>query len=198
MNILKKLKNSFYRALFISFILSIIIVTSRREHVVIGHNLQLALPTIGLGCALINGSAQDYFLRFLIMNMGIQGSKYGLGDASINLRPNGKSFGFPSGHTAASIYGASYIARECVQKNPVVQVFVIAAASYVGFSRVEGNKHTLTQVIFGFLFGLFAENSFRNRRYKKRIFKNRFLKNKERYFQSLNIKGLFNRKKKLE
>ena len=195
MTLLKKLKNSFYRALIISFILIIIIVASRREHVVIGHNLQLALPTIGLACSLINGSALDYFVRFLIMNIGVQGSKYGLGNAPLNLRPNGKSYGFPSGHTAASIYCASYIARECVQKNPVVQVFVLASAAYVGFSRIEGGKHTITQVIFGFLFGLFAEIGFRNWRHKKRVFKNRRFKNKERYFRLLKISGLLNRKK---
>lgn len=195
MIILKKLKNSFYRALIISFILTIIIAASRKEHVVIGHNIQLALPVIGLGCSIINGSALDYSIRYLILNIGIQGSKYGLGETALNLRPNGKYFGFPSGHTAASIYGASYIARECVQKSPVVQLFVLASAGYVGFSHIEGEKHTLTQVIFGFLFGLFVEVGFRNPRNKKRVLKNKTFKNREQYLKFLNIRGLFNLKK---
>ncbi len=195
MIILKKLKNSFYRALIIPFILIIIIAASRKEHVDVGHNLQLALPVIGLGCSIINGSALDYSIRYLILNIGIQASKYGLGETALNLRPNAKYFGFPSGHAAASIYGASYIARNCVQKNPVMQVFVFASAGYVGFSRIEDEEHTLTQVIFGFLFGLFVEISFRKPRHKKRIFKNKTFNNKERYLQFFNIRGLFNLKK---
>lgn len=58
-----------------------------------------------------------------------------------------------------------------------------------------GDLVVLTQVIFGFLFGLFVEVGFRNPRHKKRIFKNKTFKNKERYLRFLNIRDFFNLKK---
>lgn len=152
------------RTLIVVLTITSIITLNQRNTVVLGHNLQLALPIIGFSCSLINGSAFDYFIRFVILEAGIHIPKNTLGDTPINVRPNGKLQGFPSGHTAAAFFSASYIARECVQKNPLIQLYILTNAAYVGYSRVEGDKHTFTQVFFGFLLGLFVDIAYRRKK----------------------------------
>jgi membrane-associated phospholipid phosphatase len=127
----------------------------------IGDNLQMALPLLGFACAITNGKAVDYTVRFVAMEVILHSSKNGLGDAAINQRPSGGHRGFPSGHTTAAAFGASSLVHSCIQNNLWAKGAVILTAGYVGGSRIEADKHTVVQVLFGALLGWLADRSFR-------------------------------------
>ncbi|MXU64952.1 phosphatase PAP2 family protein [Oceanomicrobium pacificus] len=127
----------------------------------IGDTLQIALPVTAAFCSFGKSAFKDFAGRF-VLNMGlVHGSKNLLGEAQINKRPNGGDKGFPSGHTAASMQGAAYLARECVRSNPWAQATLFGAAMFVGGSRIEAGKHFLFQVIWGGLVGFMADRAFR-------------------------------------
>ena len=61
-------------------------------------------------------------------------------------RPNGKNHSFPSGHTAKAFSGASYLHYRYGWQYGAPAYL---AASVVGYSRIEANKHFVTDVIAG-------------------------------------------------
>jgi len=67
-------------------------------------------------------------------------------------RPNGKSLSFPSGHTSSSFATASSLAYSY---GPYVGVPALAAASYIGLSRLANNAHWLSDTIAGAGLGIF-------------------------------------------
>ncbi|MBC2834938.1 phosphatase PAP2 family protein [Paragemmobacter straminiformis] len=127
----------------------------------IGDQLQVALPMIGWGCSAVNGKATEYAVRFAASWIATHGTKHGLGQAAINIRPNGGDQGFPSGHTSAAVYGASALVHECVTGNPWVQGAVILSAGFVGASRIEADKHNIWQVLAGALYGWIGDRALR-------------------------------------
>ncbi len=131
------------------------------EHV--GDRLQVALPLAGWACAFANGDGGVYALRFAASWLTVHGLKHGLGDTPINRRPSGGLLGFPSGHTAAASFGASYLAQGCLQRNPWVAGASVIAAGFTGASRIEARAHTIWQVFWGALIGWVFERAFRRR-----------------------------------
>jgi membrane-associated phospholipid phosphatase len=75
----------------------------------------------------------------------------------VNRRPNGSYKGFPSGHTAAAFYGASYLSRRCVRTRGQ-KALLFGLAAFVGGSRIHADKHTAAQVVAGALVGLMFDN----------------------------------------
>lgn len=129
----------------------------------LGTTYQIALPTVALGCAVANGDAPEFALRYAAQLVLVHGPKTALGDAAINQRPRGGNRGFPSGHTATATLGASYLVHECVMGNPVVQGVAVLTAGFVGASRAEVGAHTAWQVFWGAVAGWIAERAFRRR-----------------------------------
>jgi membrane-associated phospholipid phosphatase len=127
----------------------------------IGDQLQVALPMIGWGCSAVNGRATEYALRFGATWIATHGTKHGLMQAPINIRPNGGDQGFPSGHTSAAVYGASALVHDCVTGNPWVQGVVIVSAGFVGASRIEAGKHDIWQVLAGVFYGWVGDRALR-------------------------------------
>ena len=119
----------------------------------VGDTLQVALPLTGLGCAIASGNGIQYTGRYLAVTVVMRGSKYGLGEAAINERPNGGYHGMPSGHTTAAAFGASGIAQHCLSGNPPAQITAALAAGIVGGSRIDVGAHDLWQVLAGALLG---------------------------------------------
>ena len=119
----------------------------------IGDRLQIALPVLGLGCAVLTGGAGEYLLRYGLGTALVHGIRAGLGRRPLNTRPNGGGNGFPSGHSAAAAYGASALVYRCVTKSPLVQGLVIIAAGFTGASRIEAGAHDIWQVLAGVLIG---------------------------------------------
>ncbi len=118
-----------------------------------GDYLQVALPVAALVCAARKHEFAPVAWRFVGQEAVVQASKYALGNATINQRPNGGTHGFPSGHTAAAFYGASYLSRRCMNtKGGKYLAFGLAAL--VGASRIDGDNHTVGQVVAGALVGV--------------------------------------------
>ncbi len=149
------------RSILAVLVLTLVLSPWRIER--LGDNFQIALPTLALGCALANGEAGDYLVRFASQWLVVQGTKRALGTLPVNRRPNGNYMGMPSGHTAAAVFGASNLAQRCIAGNPAVRVVVWATAAFVGGSRVQAGAHDIWQVLIGALVGWLGDRAFRRR-----------------------------------
>jgi membrane-associated phospholipid phosphatase len=126
-----------------------------------GDNLQIALPILALGCSVLNGEALEYTGRYVVMFVGIHGTKRALGDVAINRRPGGSLQGMPSGHTATAAFGASALVQSCLLRQPAAQAVVILAAAFTGASRISSGAHTIWQVLAGAIWGLLCDRALR-------------------------------------
>lgn len=135
-----------------------------------GDAFQIALPVAALACSLTNGQALGFLARYGVQLVLVHGPKNLLAEASINQRPNGNFRGFPSGHSATAMLGASNLAFECFRGHPIVQASAFALAGFVGYSRVEADAHYPWQVLAGFLIGFACDRVFRRRRNFKSLF----------------------------
>jgi len=70
----------------------------------------------------------------------------GLKHAIDRERPNGEDYAFPSGHSAAAFSGASYLHYRYGWQFGTPAYL---AASVVGYSRIEADKHFVSDVIAG-------------------------------------------------
>ncbi len=127
----------------------------------LGDRYQVVLPVLALGCEVMNGSGLEYAGRYVVMFVGLHGTKNALGLNPINHRPRGGLQGFPSGHTATATFGATSLIQSCLTHAPVAQIVVALAAGYTGGSRIETRWHTLTQVMAGAIWGILCSMAFR-------------------------------------
>ena len=73
-------------------------------------------------------------------------------------RPNnGNNDSFPSGHTSTAFQGAAFIQKRYGWKYGAP---AYVAASFVGYSRVEADKHHLEDVIAGAAIGILSSYYF--------------------------------------
>jgi membrane-associated phospholipid phosphatase len=78
---------------------------------------------------------------------------YGLKYSIRRTRPDGTSFSFPSGHTAVSFASATVLQRHFGWKAGIP---AYAVAAYVAGSRVQQERHHLSDVVFGAAIGMVA------------------------------------------
>ncbi|WP_420569484.1 phosphatase PAP2 family protein [Thalassovita sp.] len=135
------------------FLAGFVLLVSGRNVERLGDHFQIALPLAGLACASMEGRSMQYLGRYVLLETIVKGSKFGLGDAKINQRPNGGNKGFPSGHTAAASFGATALITTCLKSSHAAQMIAVVAAGFVGTSRVDAGKHTPWQVLAGALVG---------------------------------------------
>lgn len=128
----------------------------------LGDRFQIALPVLALGCSVLNGHGPEYLLRYTVMFTGLHGTKIGLGEQPINMRPSGSTGGMPSGHTATAVFGASTLLHECAAAAPPLRIVVVLAAAFTGASRMDANAHTIWQVLVGAIWGLICDRAFRS------------------------------------
>jgi membrane-associated phospholipid phosphatase len=76
-----------------------------------------------------------------------------LKEATRRTRPDGSSLSFPSGHTSVTFASATVLERHFGWK---VGLPAYAVATYVAASRVEMNRHYLSDVAFGAAVGIVA------------------------------------------
>lgn len=96
---------------------------------------------------------QDFLVSFLRMELSTYALKY-----SINAqRPNGGGQSFPSGHSSASFMGAEFIRK---QYGNAWGAPAYAAASWVGYTRVESHNHYWRDVIGGAVVGVVSNYDF--------------------------------------
>lgn len=89
------------------------------------------------------------------------GATYGLKTVINRERPDGSSEdSFPSGHTSAAFAGATLLQRELDRQfdDPWWSWTVYLPATYVGISRMEGERHYLADVLFGAALGMTITN----------------------------------------
>lgn len=119
--------------------------------------LQVALPLAAGVCAVRQDRGKDFVAAFAVETVTVQGLKYGLGSAPINQRPNGGSHGFPSGHSALAMLGATDLARRCVPDKPLLGALAYGTALAVAASRVHTKDHDGAQVLTGLAIGYFSD-----------------------------------------
>jgi membrane-associated phospholipid phosphatase len=76
---------------------------------------------------------------------------YGLKFAAQRPRPDGSSYSFPSGHSAVAFASATVLQRDLGWK---VGVPAYAVASFVAASRIQRQRHYLSDVAFGAVIGI--------------------------------------------
>ncbi|KPP84157.1 MAG: lipid A oxidase [Rhodobacteraceae bacterium HLUCCA08] len=138
--------------LVIAALFCIVLVTGRHAER-IGDVVQVALPVAGLGCAIGSGQGVTYFGRYILLEIGIKTPKFLLGEHPINMRPDGGTAGFPSGHTAAATFGATGLMQTCLKSSKPAQAVVVLAAGFTGGSRIDAGKHNVWQVLAGATLG---------------------------------------------
>ena len=106
---------------------------------------QIAIPVLAGGVSLYK---EDYEgVVMLATGTGVtMGTVFGLKYALDTERPDGGSRSFPSGHTAGAFAGASYLHYRYGWKWGLP---AYAAASIVGYSRVDADKHYWYDVVAG-------------------------------------------------
>ncbi len=125
----------------------------------LGDIFQVLIPLTGYGATFYlddkEGRTQFYksFLTTVVITHGL---KYAVNKT----RPeNNGSHSFPSGHTSAAFQGAAFIQKRYGWKAGLP---AYALASFVGYSRVEGesDKHYLNDVIAGAAIGTLSSYYF--------------------------------------
>lgn len=134
----------------------------------IGDRIQVALPLAGAACALASRDFGSFGARFAGAMAIVHGLKNGLGGAALNQRPTGGARGFPSGHTAAAAFGASYLVHTCAAAVPGIGPVLVLAAGFVAGSRIEAGRHSLLQVVAGAVIGVGFDRGLRNAAQRRR------------------------------
>ena len=117
----------------------------------LGDNLQIALPASALVSTFIWKDHQKAPLQF-IKTMGTSFVVTHRLKRAINKeRPNGRDYSFPSGHTSIAFAGAAFIEKRYGYK---IGAPAYLLASYVGWSRVNANKHDYWDIIGGAIIGV--------------------------------------------
>lgn len=116
-----------------------------------GDILQVLLPTMALSSTFIWKDDQKSFLQ-LGKSMGVTIVLSQILKSVINKkRPNGRNFAFPSGHTATSFTAAGFLEKRYGWE---VGIPAYLLASYVGWTRMNANKHDIIDVLGGAIIGV--------------------------------------------
>ncbi len=110
-----------------------------------GDLVQIALPLTAWGVSHYSGDDEGFYQftkSFAATMVATQLLKHGLDET----RPDGGGLSFPSGHTSASFSGASFLHKR-YGLNYGIPAYI--AATFVGWSRVEANRHYPRDVVAG-------------------------------------------------
>jgi len=114
-----------------------------------GDFLQIAIPSIAYGATFYidDKIGRTEFYKSFFTSLAIT---HGLKSVVSERRPNGSSKSFPSGHTSAAFQGAAFIHKRYGFEYSIPAYL---AATYVGYSRVESEKHYTHDVLAGAIIG---------------------------------------------
>ena len=129
-----------------------------------GGIIQIVLPVVAGSTALYKKDHEGVvqFSKSFLTTLGVTGMLKYTVDAE---RPNGGSHSFPSGHTAAAFSGASFLQKRYGWHYGIP---AYAAASFVGYSRIESNNHYSRDVFAAAAIGVVSTYLFTDA-YKKGI-----------------------------
>ncbi|MGW8287522.1 MAG: phosphatase PAP2 family protein [Desulfobulbales bacterium] len=135
-----------------------------------GDIIRVILPLTAAGMTAYHYD-RDGLIQFSKSFLTTVGSTYAL-KYSINTKsPDGDSHSFPSGHTSMAFSGASFLQRRYGWKYGIP---AYAAASFVGWSRIESDNHYLKDVLAGAALGIISTYIFTDP-YQKRILTTSFV-----------------------
>jgi membrane-associated phospholipid phosphatase len=137
----------------IASLLALTVLVTVPDNRRLGDALQVVLPLIALGCAATRRETVELLGQFALLQAGVKGPKYLVGERAIGRRPDGGNRGFPSGHTAVATFGAVQIVKQCAVLHPVTKAAAFAAAAVTGGARIEAGRHSLWQTMAGGLWG---------------------------------------------
>lgn len=111
---------------------------------------QIIIPVTAYASTFIveDDEGRKEFYESFALNLGVT---YGLKLSIDKKRPDGGSRAFPSGHTSVSFQGATFIQRRYGWKFGIPSYL---AATYVGWSRIDSDKHDLSDVLTGAAIGI--------------------------------------------
>ncbi|MDO5612064.1 MAG: phosphatase PAP2 family protein [Paracoccus sp. (in: a-proteobacteria)] len=118
-----------------------------------GTAMKYGLPAAAALCALRDDRGEDFAVRGAVQVGLVLALKHLFQDSAIGRRPSGGGDGFPSGHTAAAMFGAADLAGKCFADDPLAGAAVYGAAGMTGLSRIHAGEHTPAQVMSGALIG---------------------------------------------
>ncbi|EMY2787456.1 phosphatase PAP2 family protein [Campylobacter jejuni] len=112
-----------------------------------GDIVQIAVPLYAFGLLFYNDDFKDGILPYTFSFVANQASVEILKRVVKEERPDrSDNLSFPSGHTAAAFWGATFIHKRYGFNQAIVPYIL---ATYVGYSRVKANKHYTRDVIAG-------------------------------------------------
>jgi len=119
------------------------------EYESLGDAIQYALPLTALGMTFTNEDPEGrtQFYKSFGTTFGVT---YTVKIGVNRTRPNGADYSFPSGHTSASFSSAGYIHQRYGYKKGRLAYF---AAAFVGWTRIQANKHYVSDVLAGAALG---------------------------------------------
>jgi membrane-associated phospholipid phosphatase len=123
-----------------------------------GTPLQLssAFAVYGIGRALHHPCAAAVGADLIKAQLMAEALTIGIKESGRRSRPAGNGFSFPSGHTAAAFASATVLQRHFGWK---VGIPAYGVAAYVAASRVQTERHYLSDVAFGAAVGIVAGRS---------------------------------------
>jgi membrane-associated phospholipid phosphatase len=152
---LTNLKNDIRFILFLSFFLVLLnpnVCYSQTKGIeTAGDVLLVGLPLTALTTSLIlkDKEGTEQFAKAFLVNKLITFSLKGLIGKE---RPDGVGYdSFPSGHTSTTFQSASFIQKRYGWKYGIP---AYALASFTAYSRINADRHDLTDVLFGAAIGI--------------------------------------------
>lgn len=132
-----------------------------------GTDLQigLAVAALSLGGVRLAGGDDGRDLEVAAESVAATGAVTALLKVAVQReRPQSETrASFPSGHTSISFASATFLARTLADQGDEwywkLGYASLLPATWVGLSRVEGNRHFLADVVAGALIGVFATNT---------------------------------------
>lgn len=125
---------------------------SQKTHKTAGDVLLVTMPALALGSTFIWKDGQKGTYQFSKALAGTIVLTYGLKLAINKERPNGENNNsFPSGHTSVAFASAAFIQKRYGWEYGIPAYLL---AGYVGYTRIEANKHDGLDVLAGAAIGV--------------------------------------------
>ena len=115
-----------------------------------GDIIRVILPLTAAGMTFFHNDHEG-LIQFSKSFLSTVGVTYALQYSIDTNGPNGEEHSFPSGHTSTAFSGASFLQRRYGWKYGIP---AYAAASFVGWSRIESDNHYLKDVLAGAAIGI--------------------------------------------
>lgn len=116
----------------------------------VGDVFHVLLPGAAGASTLLDPNAGKAWLEYGIGGSITLGTTLAVKRITKKRRPNGMQHAFPSGHTSASFYGATFLTRKYGWK---IGIPTLLMAGYTGWSRVYAQKHDWWDVGAGAVLG---------------------------------------------